>query len=157
MLDNIATWLGFGQGEQWHMAGSAADAFSADLTHHGRQLLSDRVAGVGTAVFVFFFFLALCLTICLIGAFTKQRWVVYVISTAVFGIVCLVLFASPKGPKKPKPETGYDQTIVALVFIMVILCLGIVAAAVFMLILHVLPTVYARPLSYHLDIIQMRN
>ena len=49
---------------------------------------------------------------------------------------------------------GYDQTIIPLVLIMAVLCIGILVGGVGMLVLYVLPPVYAKPLSYHVDILR---
>ncbi len=56
----------------------------------------------------------------------------------------------------PCPQ-GYDRTIVGMVVIMAALCLGVLGAAVGLLVFHVLPPTYNRPLSYHLDIMQRRD
>lgn len=47
---------------------------------------------------------------------------------------------------------GYDNTIIPLVVIMTVVCLGICVGGCGVLRYFVLPPVYARPLSYHLDI-----
>lgn len=52
---------------------------------------------------------------------------------------------------------GYDRTIVGMVVIMAALCLGVLGAVVGLLVFHVLPPNYNRPLSYHLDIMQRRD
>ncbi|EFJ49693.1 hypothetical protein VOLCADRAFT_89670 [Volvox carteri f. nagariensis] len=119
--------------------------------------MAQRVAGVGVGVFLLFFFLALSVLICLLGSRSKLRWIVFTASAAMFGIVALVLLASPKGPKRTKPPEGYDQTIVPLVVVMVILAIGVLMSAVGMLIFALLPTVYARPLSHHLDVLKHRS
>ncbi|PNH07400.1 hypothetical protein TSOC_006146 [Tetrabaena socialis] len=154
-------WLGGGDWMELSTSGRGAeDAFAAggtELTHHGRALLATRVVGVGLGVFLVFFFLALSLVVCLVGSRTKYRWAIYMASTAMFGIIALVLIASPKGEKPVKPPEGYDLTIIPVVIITAVVCIGVLLGAVGMLVFHVLPTVYARPLSYHLDIMEHRN
>ncbi|KAG2427007.1 hypothetical protein HYH02_014653 [Chlamydomonas schloesseri] len=146
--------------EQWHVltADGTTEPFAVS-THlgHRRELLGSMVAGVGVGVFLIFFFLALSIAICLIGSRTKFRWAIYMASAAMFGIVALVLIASPKGTQPPKPPYGYNQTIIPMAIIMSLLCLGILVGGVFMLVAHVLPPLYARPLSYHLDVLEERR
>ncbi|GIL74008.1 hypothetical protein Vretimale_5060 [Volvox reticuliferus] len=124
---------------------------------HGRTLMAQRVAGVGVGIFLLFFFLALSLLLCLLGSRTKIRWIIYAASTLMFGIVAIVLLASPKGQKSTKPPEGYDQTVVPLIIIMAVLVVGVLLGAVGMLIFAVLPTTYARPLSYHMDVLAQRS
>lgn len=63
--------------------------------------------------------------------------------------------ASPPCP--PPPAQGYNQTIIPMSIIMAFLCLGVLLGGLFLLVGHVLPPLYARPLSYHLDILEERR
>lgn len=47
---------------------------------------------------------------------------------------------------------GYDQTVVPLVIIAIVLGLGFLAGLVGMLVFHVVPPLYARPLNYQVDV-----
>lgn len=47
---------------------------------------------------------------------------------------------------------GYDKTIVALVVIAIALGLGFLAGLVGLLVFHVLPPLYARPLNFQVDV-----
>ncbi|GFR51306.1 hypothetical protein Agub_g13670 [Astrephomene gubernaculifera] len=143
---------------QWTTTGPGNDVFAAGPhLSHGRELLASRAAGVGVGVFLIFFFLALSVVICIFGSWSKYRWAIYTASTALFGIVALILLASPKGSKPARPAEGYDRTIVPLVVIMALTVVGVLAGAVGLLVFHVLPPLYARPLSYHLDVMQQRD
>ncbi|GLC45559.1 hypothetical protein PLESTB_001206200 [Pleodorina starrii] len=143
-------WLPFGVQE--------TDVFGVGAaSSHGRALLAQRVAGVGVGVFLLFFFLAISALMCLLGSRTKMRWIIYAASSLMFGIVAVVLLASPKGPKRTKPPEGYDQTVVPLVIIMALVVLGVVLGGVGLLLFAVFPTTYARPLSHHLDVMEQRS
>ncbi|GLI61417.1 hypothetical protein VaNZ11_003773 [Volvox africanus] len=145
-------WLAIGI----ESSGQQVFGVGAQLSH-GRTLMAQRVAGVGVGVFLLFFFLALSIFLCLLGSRTKIRWIIYAASTLMFGIVAVILLASPKGQKSTKPPEGYDLTIVPLIIIMAILVLGVLLGAVGMLIFAVLPATYARPLSYHMDVLEQRS
>ncbi len=49
------------------------------------------------------------------------------------------------------------MTIVPLIVIMVALVVGILLGGVGMLLFAVLPTLYTRPLSYHLDVLEQKS
>jgi hypothetical protein len=49
---------------------------------------------------------------------------------------------------------GYDRTIIPLTVVMILICLGVVAAPLGLLFFAVFPTRYAKPLSYHADVLQ---
>ncbi len=55
------------------------------------------------------------------------------------------------------PTQGYNNTIIPMAIIMSFLCLGILLGGLFLLVVHVLPPLYARPLSYHLDVLEERR
>ncbi|MEW5297505.1 MAG: hypothetical protein WDW36_000711 [Sanguina aurantia] len=110
--------------------------------------------GVGIGVFMIFFFLALSLLFCALGSRTNSPWITYFLSTSMWLIVVIVVLASPKAAQPVKPATGYDKTIFPLVFIMVLLILGIVGGALGMVAMHCGERRYARPLSYHLDVLR---
>jgi len=126
----------------------------AGLRLEGRQLLSSNmVAGVGVGVFVILFFMAFCIILCLLGSRTKNPWLWCTMSAIIFGIIFAVLAASPKGAAPIKPATGYDQTIVPMSIIMSFLTFGIVLGALGMCCFQGSSQVYARPLSYHEDVL----
>lgn len=51
---------------------------------------------------------------------------------------------------------GYDQTIIPLVVVIVLVSVGALASLLGMLVFHVRAAVYARPLSYHMDVLNQK-
>jgi hypothetical protein len=51
---------------------------------------------------------------------------------------------------------GYDQTIIPLVVVIVLVSVGALGSLVGLLVFHVRAAVYARPLSYHLDVLNQK-
>jgi len=110
------------------------------------------VLGVGAGVFVFFFFLALFLLIgILIYRSRYAKRIIFYLAVS-YGIICLVLFATPKGKASPRPDTGYDKTIVGMAVITCLLGLGFLYSLNAMFSHFIYPSRYARPLIYHIDV-----
>ncbi|WIA16443.1 hypothetical protein OEZ85_013129 [Tetradesmus obliquus] len=131
--------------------------FEELLRSSGRQLLqSPRVLGVGAGVFLLAFFLVVCVVLGLLGSHTTKPGLAYAGSAAIYAIVALVLLASPKGYPPPPSPVGYDQTIIPLVVVIMLVSVGALASLLALLVFHVRAAVYARPLSYHADVLNQK-
>lgn len=73
-----------------------------------------------------------------------------------FATVAVVLLASPKGEPPPPSPVGYDATAAPLGAVLALCCLGVLGGCAGMLTLHVRVPLYARPLSFHVDVLNQR-
>jgi hypothetical protein len=74
-----------------------------------------------------------------------------------FAIVAGVLLGSPKGAPLPSaPPGGYDRGLVPLAATGALLAAGACCSAVGVFVFFVHEPVYARPLSYHADVLGQR-
>ncbi|KAI8471481.1 MAG: hypothetical protein J3K34DRAFT_506752 [Monoraphidium minutum] len=121
-----------------------------------RLLETPRVMGVGAGVFLLGFFLVMSIVVCLVGSRTRKPGLVYAVSVVLYGVVAAVLLGSPKGHKPPPAPEGYDRTLIPLVLTGALVCAGAAAGAAGLLVFHVRQPVYARPLSYHRDVLRQR-
>lgn len=63
---------------------------------------------------------------------------------------------APLTPAPPPPPQGYDRTFVPLALTGALLCAGVGASAAGVFAFVVRAPVYARPLSYHADVLRQR-
>ncbi|GMH40201.1 hypothetical protein BSKO_08105 [Bryopsis sp. KO-2023] len=127
------------------------------MTLARRQLLQyEDTLGLGTGIFVLGIVLLVSVVLCCCGSNAKKPGVVYVASTALFVAVFVILLAAPKGEKEESPAQGYDDTVVPLGIILSVMVLGAILSLAGMFIFYCQPTTYARPLSYHTDILMNR-
>ncbi|KAK9830027.1 hypothetical protein WJX72_009284 [[Myrmecia] bisecta] len=115
-----------------------------------------RVLGVGVGLFVILFFLVVCLVICAVGSKTTKPAIAYAGSTGLFVFVVVVLFASPRGPDKRPNNGDYDQTIIPMIIILLLMIIGAVAAGLGMIVHHLKTPVYAKRLNYYTDVLRQR-
>ncbi|KAF6261383.1 hypothetical protein COO60DRAFT_1459144 [Scenedesmus sp. NREL 46B-D3] len=120
-------------------------------SYTGRHLLqSPRVLGVGAGVFLLAFFLVVCVVLGLLGSRTTKPGLAYAASAAIYAIVALVLLASPKGYAPPPSPVGYDQTIIPLVVVMVLVSVGALGSLAGLLVFHQQPCAGQRLTAYTL-------
>mmetsp|Transcript_19556 Transcript_19556/g.37419 ORF Transcript_19556/g.37419 Transcript_19556/m.37419 type:complete len:122 (+) Transcript_19556:115-480(+) len=117
------------------------------------------VLGVGEGVFVLGFFLALCLVICFLGTKTRYGSYIFLGSAVAFLLIFVILVASPRssGDEEVNDSTeinAKNSTVIERGVMMFIMAIGVVLAVVGLLIHHVEPPKYARPIDYRMDILR---
>eukprot|EP00899_Mesostigma_viride_P023110 jgi/Mesvir1/3984/Mv15040-RA.1 len=132
----------------------------------GRALLQEavseegkRVFGLGVGLVVLIIFGILCILICLLGSATRSPGGVFILSLILFVIFCAILFSLPRGDDDSRKDTsgipeGRDKTRFWHIFLFILLAIGVILALLGMLVNHIKPTRYARPLSQRVDVMR---
>jgi len=114
-----------------------------------------KVLGVGSGVFVLAFLLVLCLVTCFFGSKTRFGSYTFLGSTGTFLLVLLILLVAPReGEDEDSFTDEKDHTVIERGVMLVTMIIGIVLAIVGLLLFHVEPPKYARPIDYRLDVLR---
>lgn len=117
--------------------------------------MSARVAGVGPGVFLLAFFMVFFFVAILLASKTKYAGKVFFGSTALYTILVLVLFVTPRGPAEDKgPSVDYDYNGVGRVTLALLMCVGLVLALSMQAGIRLFVDRVARPITYHQDVLK---
>lgn len=138
----------------WQEQQTMAERIDMSDTQFPQRALLNKVGNVGAGVFVLLLFLGFCLFLCLIGLRCKRPSYMYVLSFLIYLIVFTVVVFSPRGTPPQRPPEGWDLTIIPMVIICVSMGIAAVLAFLGLWCCHWGHRYYARPISYHVDVVQ---